>query len=391
MITYTRNGPEHDDFTPPKYWYVEPNGPIQFTQPVILLTHRFSVSAAENFALAMRVLPHVTVVGDATSGVFADVYGDRLPNGWQFRCSYKLFVDHTGFCWEGIGVPADIRQINTKEDIQQERDRVLELAMDLINADNLRPQDESGSLQNIRESLAKTLSINIASMGIEAAREMFDQVRAGDPNSYYIDEEEMNALGERLSEAGQQKEALDVFKLNAEIFSQSWRAHETLGEAYMTNGEETQARECYRKSVAVNRQSYPWEIQSFANADRITKGIELLANVLARTIDEKGIAAAIEAFHRVKRGGAGTYYIDEGEINALGYRLIRSERIEEAIEVFKINVEEFPESWNVYDSLGEAYMVQGKNDLAIEYYEKSIALNPNNQNGIDILKRLKGQ
>ena len=141
----------------------------------------------------------------------------------------------------------------------------------------------------------------------------------------------------------------------------------------------------------MNRQSYPWEIQSFANADRMTKGIKLLANVLARTIDEKGMAAAIEAFHRGKQGGPGTYYIDEGEINALGYRLMGSERIEEAIEIFKINVEEFPESWNVYDSLGEAYMVQGKNDLAIEYYEKSIALNPNNQNGIDMLKRLKGQ
>jgi len=391
MITYTRNGPEHDDYTPPKYWYVEPDGPIQFTQPVILLTHRFSVSAAENFALAMRVLPHVTVVGDATSGVFADVYGDGLPNGWQFRCSYKLFVDYTGFCWEGIGVPADIRQTNTKEDIEQERDNVLELAMDLINTGALKPQDESGSLQNTRESLANTLSKDIDLKGFGAAIDAFHQARNRDPNSYYIDEEEMNALGERLSEAGQRKEALDVFKLNAMVFRQSWRAHETLGEAYMISGEETQARECYKKSMAMNRQSYPWEIQSFANADRITKGIKLLAQVLARTIDEKGITDAMEAFHRGKQGGPGTYYIDEGEINTLGYRLIGSQRIEEAIEIFKINVEEFPESWNVYDSLGEAYMVQGKNDLAIEYYEKSIELNPNNQNGIDILKSLKSQ
>ncbi len=105
MLTQIRNGPKRDDFSPPKYWYVEPVGPRPFTKPVILLTHRFSVSAAENFALAMRLLPHVTVVGDATSGVFADVYRDRLPNGWQFSVSYKLFVDQDGFCWEGTGSP----------------------------------------------------------------------------------------------------------------------------------------------------------------------------------------------------------------------------------------------------------------------------------------------
>src|SRR6185312_13107881 len=57
MKTAIRNGSRHDDFTPWKYWYVEPDGPIQFTKPVILLTHRHSVSASENFALAMRVLP----------------------------------------------------------------------------------------------------------------------------------------------------------------------------------------------------------------------------------------------------------------------------------------------------------------------------------------------
>jgi len=61
----------------------------------------------------------------------------------------------------------------------------------------------------------------------------------------------------------------------------------------------------------------------------------------------------------------------------------------EAIEVFKINVKEFPESWNVYDSLGEAYVVNGDKESAIENYQKSVELNPNNQSGINALKRLK--
>jgi carboxyl-terminal processing protease len=134
MITRIRNGPNHDDFTEPKLWYVEPDGPVQFTKPVILLTHRHSVSAAENFALAMPVIPHATLVGDFTSGCFADMRWETLPNGWGYSISYTLFTDQNGFCWEGIGVPPDLRIINTAEDITQKNDRVLEFAMELIHS-----------------------------------------------------------------------------------------------------------------------------------------------------------------------------------------------------------------------------------------------------------------
>ena len=64
----------------------------------------------------MRTLPHVTTVVDTTLGVFADVESARLPNGWSVSVPYTLFLDHEGFCWEGIGVPPYIRQVNTKED-----------------------------------------------------------------------------------------------------------------------------------------------------------------------------------------------------------------------------------------------------------------------------------
>ena len=138
MMTQIRNGPDYDDFTNPKYFYTEPDGPYQFTKPIILLTHRYSISAADNFALAMRTLPHVTSVGEPTSGCLADMRGDRLPNGWRFTISYTLFVDQDGFCWEGIGVPVNIRQVNREQDIEMERDKVLELAIDLLQKENFR-------------------------------------------------------------------------------------------------------------------------------------------------------------------------------------------------------------------------------------------------------------
>jgi len=52
-------------------------------------------------------------------------------------------------------------------------------------------------------------------------------------------------------------------------------------------------------------------------------------------------------------------------------------------------VQEYPESGNVYDSLGEAYMKAGQKELAIQNYEKSLQLDPKNQNAVEMLKRLK--
>lgn len=390
MKTAIRNGSRHDDFTPWKYWYVEPGGPLQFTKPVILLTHRFSVSAAENFALAMRVLPHVTVVGDATSGVFADVYGDRLPNGWTFRVSFKLFIDQTGFCWEGIGVPSDIRQTNTKQDIEAQRDKVLELAVSLIETGALKPQEEPSSLKDIRESLANNLARDINDKGLDLALKSFHKAKAGPASSYYFDLEELMEATGRLSKSGKKREAIEALKIGVAECPWSYAAHEALGDASFNLGDDAQAAPMYSKASELNRRSYPWEIASYDDAVRLAKGIRLLAKNLERDIDQKGIDSALKAFDQGKSGDATSYYIDEGKINQLGYQLLNGEKTAAAIEVFKLNVREFPKSSNVYDSLAEAYLKAGNRELAIQNYKRSIELDPTNRNAMDVVKRLTG-
>jgi len=79
----------------------------------------------------------------------------------------------------------------------------------------------------------------------------------------------------------------------------------------------------------------------------------------------------------------------EDFINQTGYQQLRFKHFEEAIEFFKQNTKLHPNSFNVYDSLGEAYMITGEKSLAIENYEKSIAINPKNENGKEMLKKLK--
>lgn len=81
----------------------------------------------------------------------------------------------------------------------------------------------------------------------------------------------------------------------------------------------------------------------------------------------------------------------QGEINQLGYGLLGVGRVEDAIRVFQFNVAAFPESWNAYDSLGEAYALADQHGEAIEAYRKSIEMNPANTGGIEALRRLEAK
>jgi CubicO group peptidase (beta-lactamase class C family) len=109
---------------------------------------------------------------------------------------------------------------------------------------------------------------------------------------------------------------------------------------------------------------------------------------LGKDIDKLGIAEAARRFREERRLHPASFKVNEGGINSLGYSYLRSKRVKEAIEIFKLNVEMFPASSNVYDSLGEAYMENGDKELARQNYQKSIELNPANANAVEMLKRL---
>ncbi len=82
----------------------------------------------------------------------------------------------------------------------------------------------------------------------------------------------------------------------------------------------------------------------------------------------------------------------ESIMNTLGYDLLyRAVDVDKAIEFFEQNVSNYPASSNVYDSLGEAYMVRGDKMLAIDNYEKSLVLDPDNENAKRQLETLHGQ
>jgi tetratricopeptide (TPR) repeat protein len=101
------------------------------------------------------------------------------------------------------------------------------------------------------------------------------------------------------------------------------------------------------------------------------------------------IPAAINKYYDLKKNNFNDYNFKESQLNGFGYQLLQVGKIDQAIAIFKLNIESYPESDNVYDSLGEAYMVKGYKDEAIANYEKSLKLNPKNKNAEDNIKKLK--
>ncbi|HMF58388.1 MAG TPA: serine hydrolase [Pyrinomonadaceae bacterium] len=111
---------------------------------------------------------------------------------------------------------------------------------------------------------------------------------------------------------------------------------------------------------------------------------------LFRGILANGVTA-INEYREFRKNHTGAEILTENQMNRLGYGLLSARKVREAIEIFKLNVEDHPDSSNVYDSLGEAYMRAGERELAIQSYKKSIELNPNNTNGIEMLRKLQQQ
>ena len=92
-----------------------------------------------------------------------------------------------------------------------------------------------------------------------------------------------------------------------------------------------------------------------------------------------------------KNNPVNKYQSIEAEINAFGYRLIQLKKMDEAIEMFKLNVELYPESANVYDSLGDAYEQQGNKAEAIKNYEKALQIDPTYPSSVEALRRVKAR
>jgi glyoxylase-like metal-dependent hydrolase (beta-lactamase superfamily II) len=116
-----------------------------------------------------------------------------------------------------------------------------------------------------------------------------------------------------------------------------------------------------------------------------------ICDPVTEALMEDGAAAALATYRRLREQEPDSWNFAENELNTLGYQLLARDLVDEAIAVFELNVEAYPDAFNTYDSLGEGYMTAGNNELAVANYERSLELNPDNTNATAMLTRLRGE
>ena len=112
---------------------------------------------------------------------------------------------------------------------------------------------------------------------------------------------------------------------------------------------------------------------------------------LLETYSEKGADAMMTEYVilRERFYGRAAYDFGENSLNALGYALLGKDDYAAAIAVFRENAKHFPESSNVYASLGEAFLEARQPDSARFYYDRSLELDPRNRNAKQKLEKLE--
>jgi hypothetical protein len=114
-----------------------------------------------------------------------------------------------------------------------------------------------------------------------------------------------------------------------------------------------------------------------------------ISDALLKSLFQNGMSTALLTYYDLKQMHAKYIDIDEFLLNQRGHQYLEANKIKEAIGLFSISVAIFPDSWNAYDSLGEAYVAAGDIESAKLNYRRSLELNPGNQNAINVLKALE--
>jgi len=193
--------------------------------------------------------------------------------------------------------------------------------------------------------------------------------------------------GNKLLQAGASREAIAVYEYQLGLYPKSLNAMYQLGETYRGMGDFDKAEAYYEAFLEIEDRDAARIHNRHKEMERIIQSSA--AYRIQQAINSNGIRAGLDTYQTIRNDPENELYFDENELNALGYRLMGAGEPESAIEIFKLNVLLYPESANVYDSLGEAYMNAGNIKKAIHNYQRSLELNPGNENAREMPEKLK--
>lgn len=318
-------------------------------------------SAASNCLAQLIEHTEVIVVGEPASGPLnwcSDTQLLRLPHT-------GMFLRVSTLCWQG-GHASDTRGYFPPEC------PVLSLAPDLFAG-------RDAALEAILEGKTSPLTDILRNEGAQAFLAEYERRSAefSDVDWWYpylpID---LALLGFEMLSSDRPEDAIAAFRLNTTRYPDNWRTWDDLGDAYRVSGETELAIESYAKSWELNPEN-PY-VQGHLEELRFLSAYE-----------HGGIDGANRFLSEARNENPLAY--SEDTINRIGYSVLSEGKKREAIDIFKLNTKAYPESWNAWDSLAEAYMENGDMEQAIKNYEKSLELNPANDNAREMLRRIRSK
>jgi len=136
-----------------------------------------------------------------------------------------------------------------------------------------------------------------------------------------------------------------------------------------------------------------WDLGHIIHNLMLGKDYEIPKKSVYKAIRKESLTdinKAIETYYLLKENSKNEYSFENpGELNKLGYELLRLEKINESIIIFKLATNEFPKNANLFDSLGEAYFINKQYDLALESYKKAISLGGTNGNAEKMIEKIE--
>ena len=192
---------------------------------------------------------------------------------------------------------------------------------------------------------------------------------------------------DKLLSAGKNNELSDLLEYMLSLYPHSLNALMRMGDLKRIQGDYETAIKYYDEFLKIR----PVDAISVRNRrDNIEKYIsESLVYTFENDILTLGIDKAIRNFRKTKTSKDNKLTFNENDFNTLGYSLMNRGKSIESIKVLLLALEIYPRSANLYDSLGEAYMKSGDTGNAIVNYQKSLEINPHNNNAKEKLDQLR--
>ena len=189
--------------------------------------------------------------------------------------------------------------------------------------------------------------------------------------------------GDKLRQQRKPNLAKEIFEFAIEQNPSELNCLMRLAQIYESEARYKEALDFYGKALKIRTEPYFQSKIKSLNRIVNSSASYLLENNLKK-FNEKSTE---KLFQKISLDSS--YYFDETELNNAGYRLLQLGKLKEAIFLFKINTIKFPTSGNAFDSYAESLLKNGLKKEAIKNYERSIELNPKNENAIDILNKLQ--